>query len=71
MKIEHIKIGGIYQLKNNHNYFKAIKILKPKEQENTKNYIIIKGQFSQTKDFTFGVCKYFRAIDLIKCENSI
>ena len=64
MQIKNIKIGNIYQLKNNPNYFKAVKILKAKEEENTNNYTIVKGQWSKNKDFTFGVYKYFKPIDL-------
>lgn len=53
----------------NYSYYKVIDILKPKEQENTKNYIVVKCMHSTSLDFSFGLIKYIRPCDLIKEKN--
>lgn len=70
MKIADIKIGEWYQVKDTFHptYAKPIKILKPKEAENTNPYTVVKCLFSTDMDMLsrFGVIKYFKPTVLIK-----
>jgi hypothetical protein len=68
MKVKDIIIGEYYRLKDNPNYgyFKALKILKPKQFPNDKNYIVIQGEHTINKNDNFGFYRYFKPIDLIK-----
>ena len=61
MNIKDIKLGEYYRLKNNNiAWAKPIKIYKPKEFDKNKNYFIIKCEWSQDKNDTFGLIKHFR-----------
>lgn len=71
MRARDLVIGESYRHKDNptYCYAKVIKVLKPKEAENTHNKIIVKCEYSQDKNGSFGLIKYFEPSDLIK-ENS-
>jgi len=62
-----IVIGESYRHKDNPNYCwaKVLKVLQPKEGENTLNKIIVKCEYSQNKDDLFGLIKYFSPKDLV------
>ena len=66
MRAKDIVIGASYLHKDNPKYCraKAIKILRPKEGENTLNKFIVKCEYSQDKDDSFGLIKYFSPSDL-------
>ena len=70
MRSTDIIIGESYRLKDNPKYCwaKAIKVLKPKEQENTNNFIVVKCEYSTYKNDDFGLIKYFKPSNLIKGE---
>lgn len=70
MRAEDLKIGESYRLKDSPNYAwaKVIKVLKPRQDENTHNRIIVKCEFSQNRNDSFGLIKYFRPSNLIKPE---
>lgn len=68
MLAKNIKIGSSYRHKDHPNYCwaKAVKVLMPKECENTTNRIVIKCEYSQDKNNTIGLIKYFKPSDLVK-----
>jgi len=68
MRAQHIKIGESYRHKDNPTYCwaRVVKVLKPKEAENTHNRIVVKCEFSQNKSDKFGLIKYFKPSDLIE-----
>lgn len=68
MRAKDMKIGDSYRHKDHPNYCwaKAVKILKPKEAENPHNRIIVKCIYSQNRDDSFGIVKYFKPQDLVK-----
>ena len=68
MLAKDIVIGNFYRHKTNpHNYWaQAVKVLKPKEGENTTSSIVVKCRWMQEKDDTFSFVKYFKPSDLIK-----
>lgn len=70
MKPSAIVIGESYRLKDHPNYCwaKVVKVLKPKEQENTNNFIVVKCEYSTYKNDDFGLIKYFKPVDLVKGE---
>ena len=63
-----IVIGESYRFKEHPNYSwaKAIKVLKPKQDENTHSYIIVKCEHSINKNDNFGFIRYFKPMALIK-----
>ena len=69
MRAINLVIDESYRHKDNPTYcfVKVIRILKPKEAENTLNRIIVKCEYSQNKDDNFGLIKYFKPSDLINC----
>ena len=71
MRANDIVIGQSYRHKSHQCYAwaKAIKVLKPGEGENVLKKIIVKCEWSQNKDDTFGMIKYFSPSDLIKERN--
>jgi len=73
MKIKDIKIGETYIHKENigyrHWYAQPVKILKPKQDENTKTYTLVKCKWSSNPSFMCGIMKYFRPGDLIPYKN--
>ena len=68
MRAKDLIVGESYRHKDHPNYCwaKVIKVLKPKEGENTLNKIIVKCEWSQDKDAVFGFIKYFKPSDLVK-----
>lgn len=69
MRINKIEIGETYRHKGDIGrpyYFKAIKILRPKEGENTNTFSVIKGEYTTSRNSTTGLIKYFRASSLEK-----
>ena len=69
MRPSDIEIGESYRMRSNprYSYFKAVKILKPKEPPNPHRYIIVKGYLSVFKNEP-GITKHFRPVDLLKLE---
>jgi len=67
MRAKDIVIGKSYRHKDHPTYCwaKAVKVLKPKEGENTTTRIVVKCEWSQDKDGTFGLIKYFSPADLV------
>lgn len=63
-----IVIGDSYRHKDHPNYCyaKAIEILKPKQRENTSDYIVVKCEWSVDKNDSFGLIKYFKPSNLVK-----
>lgn len=68
MRTQDIEIGKSYRLRSHPNYSfaKAVKILKPKQEENTNTYIVVKCELTVGKNDSFGFIKYFRPFDLVK-----
>ena len=68
MRTSEIEIGESYRLRNNptYGYVKAVKILKPKQDENTNTYIVVKCELTVGKGDCFGFIKYFRPFDMVK-----
>lgn len=68
MRAQDVEIGKSYRLRNNptYSYAKAVKILKPKQDENTNPYIVVKCEYTVKKNASFGLIKYFRPFDLVK-----
>lgn len=71
MRAKDIIIGEYYRHKDNASYCfaKPIKILKPKEDENIHNRIIVKCEWSIGKNECMGLIKYFKPSDLIRINN--
>ena len=67
MRAKNLIIGESYRLKGYPNcYFaKVLKVMQPKEGENTTGRIIVMCEFSRNKDDRFGLIKYFKPADLI------
>lgn len=70
MRAQDIIIGEWYRHKDHPTYcwVKAVKILKPKEAENTNNYIVVKCYYSTDKCDDFALIKYFKPAVLVKEE---
>lgn len=75
MRTQDIKIGESYRLRTNQNYCyaKAIEIIKPKPKrlqitdiDKQIKCVVVKCEYSQLKNDTFGLIKYFRPCDLVK-----
>ena len=68
MRTQDLIEGESYRHKDHPSYCwaKVIKVLKPKEAENTHNRIIVKCEYSQQKNDKFGLIKYFKPSDLVK-----
>ena len=68
MNINKIIIGWVYRHKDHPDFCfaKVIKILKPKEDENSTTKTVVKCEYSQDKNFRFGLVKYFKPSDLIE-----
>ena len=60
-------IGESYRHKDHPDYCwaKVVMILQPKEGGNTLNKIVVKCKYSQCKDDSFGLIKYFKPSDLV------
>lgn len=71
MRIQDIKIDEVYRIKQHPNYCYALalEIIRPKQYPNTHTYSIVKCVYSVSKDFKFGLTKYFRACDLVRDNN--
>ena len=76
MRTQDIKIGETYRHRTSpdYGYAKAIEIIKPKpkylqktEIDKQIKYTVVKCKWSIYKNDTFGLIKYFRPCDLIKC----
>tara|TARA_R110002096_G_scaffold66306_1_gene161387 strand:- start:32874 stop:33104 length:231 start_codon:yes stop_codon:yes gene_type:complete len=67
MKAKDIVIGESYRHKDHPTYAwaKAVKVLKPKQDENPHNRIIVKCEYSVDKNPKFGLIKYFKPSDLL------
>lgn len=67
MRADKLVIGESYRHKDHPTYCwaKVLKVLKPKEAENTNTHIVVKCEWSQQKDDVFGLIKYFRPSDLV------
>jgi len=67
MRATGIVIGESYRHKDHPNYCwaKAVKVLRPKEEENPHNRIIVKCEYRQHKDDATCLVKYFNPSDLV------
>jgi hypothetical protein len=80
MRAKDIKQNEVYRLKSspNYGYVKVLCVLNPKQclvykdfrgfyqnDTNPQNYILVKCIHSCNKDFSFGLIKWFRPIDII------
>jgi len=66
MRAKDIVIGKTYKLKNNPYFIEPLKILKPKEEENVNNYIVVKCVFLTSIRDKFGIIKYFKPSDIVE-----
>jgi hypothetical protein len=68
MRAQDIVIGKSYRFKEHptYGYVKALEVLKPKQRENTKPYIIVKCEHTINKNDSFGFIRYFRPVEFIK-----
>ncbi len=68
MNSKNLIYGESYRHKDHPTYCwaKVIKVLKPKEAENTLNRVVVKCEYTQQKDDTFGLIKYFKPSDLVR-----
>ena len=68
MRAQDLTVGESYSHKDHPDYgwAKVLKVLKPREDENPHNRIIVKCEYSPMKDANFGMIKYFKPSDLIK-----
>jgi hypothetical protein len=68
MRAKDIVIGKSYRHKDHPRYgwAKAIKVLRPKEGENTTTRIIVKCEWSQDNDDRFALINYFSPSNLIE-----
>lgn len=73
MNSKNIVIGESYRHKDHPAYCwtRVIKILKPKEGENTTTYIVVKCEYSVDKNSNFGLTKYFKPSDLVKNKEQL
>jgi hypothetical protein len=67
MRAKDIVIDKSYRHKDHPRYgwAKALKVLRPKEGENTTTQVIVKCKWSQDKDAMFSLIKYFSPSSLI------
>jgi hypothetical protein len=67
MRPDKLIAGESYRHKDHPDYCwaKVIKVLKPKEAENTHNRIVVKCEWSQNKNDSWGLIKYFKPSDLV------
>jgi len=68
MRAQDIIIGESYRLKDtpHYSYVKALAVLKPKQAENTRAYIVVKCEHTVDKGDNCGFIRYFRPDNLIK-----
>ena len=68
MRAQDLQVGESYRHKDHPNYCyaKVIKVLKPKQDENPHNRIIVKCEYTQNMNECFGLIKYFKPGDLIR-----
>jgi len=79
MRTQDIVIGETYRHRANpaYGYAKALKIIKPvakykqkyaglTEEEKTITVVCVKCEWTQSKNDSFGLIKYFRPCDLVK-----
>jgi len=68
MRAKDIVVGDIYKFKAHPEvgFAKAIKVLKPKEGENTNNYIVVMCEHTYLPNDDYGFIRYFKPSDLIK-----
>lgn len=70
MRVKDIVIGESYRHKDRPSYCwaKAVKVLRPKEGENTTTRIVVKCEWSQDKNAPVGMIKYFSPANLVPGE---
>ena len=68
MRAKDLVIDEYYRHKDHPNYCfaRVIKVINPKEGENTTNKILVKCEYVQNKHDNFGLIKYFFPKDLVK-----
>lgn len=68
MRAKDLVIGENYRHKANPSigWAKVVRILQPKEGENPHNKVVVKCEWSSTKNSDFGLIKYFTPVDLVK-----
>jgi hypothetical protein len=76
MRSQDIKIGNIYRHRTspNYAYAKAIEIIKPSKLKFASDIqkeikcVVVKCEWTISPNDGYGLIKYFRPCDLIKCE---
>ena len=68
MRPQDIKVGQFYRLKDtpDYGYVKALKVLRPKEGENTKTYTVVKCEHTVYKGDLLYFIRFFRPCDMVK-----
>lgn len=68
MRLQDIKIGEFYRLKEHPNYCyaQAVGFLKPMEHPNENKFTVVKCLYSVQKNDNFTLVKYFKPNDLQK-----
>ena len=63
-----IQIGEYYRLKDSpdYGYIKPLRVLAKDDDENPKDYIIVRCEHTVSKNDSFGFNRYFRPRDIIK-----
>jgi hypothetical protein len=72
MRPQDIVIGQSYRLIDSprYGYAKAVRVLKGKQNPNTKTYSVVECEHTVYKDDVFGFKRYFRPCDLIKEQSN-
>lgn len=68
MRARDIVIGESYRLRGSpsYGYAKAIAVLKPGQEENTRPYIIVRCEHAVDKDGNVGFIRRFKPVDLVR-----
>jgi hypothetical protein len=66
MRVKDIVLGEYYRYKgNNYAWAKPVRILKPHEDVNVNDFIVVKCEWTTSKNATFGFIKYFKPSELV------
>ena len=70
MQAKNVVIGESYRHKEHPSYgwAKAVKVLRPKQDENTNTFIVVKCEYTQQKNDVIGLVKYFKPSDLLNSD---
>jgi hypothetical protein len=69
MKVE---VGSVYRHRDNPNigYAKVLEVMPAESGINKNGHKVVKVEWSQRPDFTFGLIKYFKQSDMVKERQS-